>query len=420
MDQTPVTVIGGGIVGICCAATLQREGLKVTVIDPGVAVERCSYGNAGSLSAGSVAPLAMPGVLGKVPGMLLDPKGALRIRPGYLPRVAPWLVRFVRSAAPDRVERASRALHALLDPAIDALLPLARDAGAADLVRRSGQLQLYPSRAAYEADAAGWDLKRARGVRVETVEADEIRQMEPEVGPDYRYGVLLPDEGMVADPQGLLDALAEAFVRDGGRIVRGRAAGFETGPEGPRRVVLDGGETLPAGRVVVAAGAWSHRLAAGLGDRIPLETQRGYHLTLRDPGLSLGRPVVAADRKCFATPMSMGLRLAGTVEFAGLDAPPDRARAEALLDHGRRLFPRLAAGAGSGAVTAWMGHRPCLPDSLPVIGRARRFPSVTYAFGHGHLGLTGAAVTGRHVAALVMGRAPAIDLAPFGPDRFGG
>jgi D-amino-acid dehydrogenase len=288
-----------------------------------------------------------------------------------------------------------------------------KEAGDESLIRRTGQLQLYPDGDNLRTDSALWDLRRARGVRIELLGTDEIRQLEPVIGPHYRAGVFLPDEGMVVNPQRQLDLLSEAFVRNGGRILRQDVRGFEMGRDGPTQAILDG-ERLPVERVVVAAGAWSHRLAAQLGSRVPLETQRGYHVTIANPGIELKRPVVAADRKCFATPMEMGLRLAGTVEFAGLSAPPNHERARALIEHGRRMFPRLHTEER----TEWMGHRPCLPDSLPVIGRSPTYPTVFYAFGHGHLGLTGAAVTGKHIAAIVAGRRPDIDLTPFRIDRF--
>jgi D-amino-acid dehydrogenase len=203
-------------------------------------------------------------------------------------------------------------------------------------------------------------------------------------------------------------------LADGARSVRRRATGFERSGRRVTGVRLDDGEPIAADGVVVAAGAWSRPLARQLGSRVPLETQRGYHVTVRSSNLNLRHTVMAVERNLMVNPMAMGLRLAGTVEFAGLKAAPDYARADALLAQGRRLFPQL----DTSEVTRWMGHRPCLPDSLPVIGRARRAENAWLAFGHGHMGMCMGAATGREIAHLVAGRPTQVDLAPFRPDRF--
>ncbi|MEX0731098.1 MAG: FAD-binding oxidoreductase [Aquisalimonadaceae bacterium] len=408
-----ITVIGGGIVGMSCAHALQSEGFSVEVVDAGTAEDKCSYGNAGAISAGSVAPLAMPGTLRKVPGMLADPTGPLFVRPTYALKAAPWLWRFARAARPRKVQAIAVALNSLLGPAVQTSLELAQACGAAHLIRRTGQLHLYPDAAALNADHASWQLRRQMGVSLEVIGPEDIHALEPAVGDQYRTGVFMPDEGMVIDPWGLRTALADDFLQRGGRIIAGHVDGFSFGPDGPDRLLLDG-EAHPVDQVIIAAGAWSGRLAAALGHRVPLESQRGYHVSLMNPEIQLQRPVVAADRKCFITPLDGSLRIAGTVEFAGLEAAPDYRRARHLLGHGSRLLP----GMRTDTYTEWMGHRPCLPDSLPIIGRTHKHRNVFFAFGHGHLGLTGAAVTARQIAHLVAGRDSTVDLAPFRIDRF--
>ncbi|MGH6720355.1 MAG: NAD(P)/FAD-dependent oxidoreductase, partial [Alphaproteobacteria bacterium] len=231
--------------------------------------------------------------------------------------------------------------------------------------------------------------------------------------PGYPWGALLPDVGRVLDPGGLVVGLARHALRRGARVVRAEARDFAIGPDGPRAVLTDSG-AIPADAIVVAAGAWSHRLARRLGSRVPLETERGYHVTIPDPGVMPRRMILPYGDGFIATPMAMGLRIAGTVELASLDAPPDWRRADVLLAKARALFPGLRT---TGA-TRWMGHRPSLPDSKPVISRSPVHANVFYAFGHGHLGLTGAAITGRLIGDVVAGRPPAVDLAPFRVDRF--
>lgn len=414
MQAREITVVGAGVVGLFCAISMQRAGHDVLLVDRGGPGEGCSFGNAGSLSPGSVAPLAMPGILSQVPSWLLDPHGPLHIQSSYWLAAAPWMLRFLMSARPREVESISHALKALLSTSIDLYRRTLNEVGGMHLLRRTGQLQLYSSRAAMRKDDAVWHLRRARGVDVQEVDSDDIRQLEPAVGPDYRRGVYLPNEGMIINPFGLSQLLAEQFVRNGGEIRRADVDGFHIGPDGPTALKSSSGD-IPIKRVVVAAGAWSRSLAAALGDSVPLQTQRGYHVTISNSGASLTRPVVAADAKCFVTPMEMGIRIAGTVEVAALGTPPNFSRAKALLVSARRMVPALDGKDGSD----WMGDRPCLPDSLPVIGPATRHSNVIYAFGHGHLGLTGAPMTGEIVAAMASGAKPPIDVSPFRADRFG-
>jgi D-amino-acid dehydrogenase len=408
-----VTVIGAGIVGIACASYLRRDGHEVTVIDRLPPGEGCSKGNAGCLSPGSVIPLAGPGVLRQVPSWLFDPLGPLALRGAYLPRALPWLLRFARAGAPEALERGSAALRALHQGTFENYTPLLEAAGAEDLIRRTGQLHVYSTEEGFLGDAAGWARRRALGVVVEELDRSQIRQMEPALAPIFARAVYLPEHGHTLDPWRLVQRLADGFVREGGRVLRREVRDLEVGPGGSVQLRTDQG-AIEAGTLVIAAGAWSHRLAARLGDRVPLESQRGYHVTVADPGVEPRMPVMWGERKFMITPMQPGLRFAGTVEFAGLEAPPDYRRARVLLKHGKEVFPDLKAERGS----EWMGHRPCLPDSLPVIGRAPRVPSVLYAFGHGHTGLSGASTTGRVIADLVAGRPPAIDVTPFRADRF--
>jgi glycine/D-amino acid oxidase-like deaminating enzyme len=408
-----IVVVGGGIAGVTCALALQKRGLKVTIVDEGMAERRCSFGNAGSLSPGSVAPLAMPGILGQVPGMLIDPYAPLHIRSRYILQVAPWLWRFVRSASPSRVEEISHGLNSLLGTSIELYTKLLAEVGASDLIRRRGQLQLYTNEKSFKKDAAVWALRKARGVAVEDITIDDIRQLEPAVSARYSCGVYLPNEGMITDPARLVDRLTEAFVRNGGGIVNAKVTGFDIGDNSPRAVVTNR-SPVTGDAFVIAAGAWSNKLSSSIGDNVPLQTQRGYHITLQDAGIELNRPVVAADRKYFVTPMNMGLRVAGTVEFDSLESPPNYDRAQALLNCVPELLPDLKINKKS----MWMGHRPCMPDSLPVIDRSTSFANVYYAFGNGHLGLTGAPMTAELIAALVTGAPPGIDVSPFRASRF--
>jgi len=412
-----IGVIGAGMVGVCTANWLQRDGHHVFLVDPGTPGEGASFGNAGCFNGSSVTPVAMPGVIHNVPKWLMDPLGPLSLRWSYLPSILPYLVRFVRAGTPEKVHAQARALRPLVGPTVPLVRELARDAGAEELVHQRGHLYVYRSEESLAKDGLAWQLRRENGVEVDEFDADELRQLEPTLSREYIRGLLVRENGHTSNPFALVSRLVEYFQRQGGEIVRSRAVSFQL--EGRRLIAIqtDTG-ILRVDAAVVCAGAHSKPLAAALGDRVPLETERGYHLMIRDPEIMPGIPTADGDGKFVATPMELGLRFAGTVELAGLDAPPNWERARILLEQGRRMLPGLAKEHAEERLSVWMGHRPSLPDSLPVIGRSRASPDVFYAFGHGHVGMTAAPMTGKIVADLVAGRPAPIDIAPFAASRF--
>ncbi|MBX6317105.1 FAD-binding oxidoreductase [Pigmentiphaga sp.] len=409
-----VVVIGNGIVGVCTAAWLQRDGHDVTFVDPRGPGEACSFGNAGSLSPSACLPVGMPGMWKKVPGWLKDPLGPLTIRWSYLPTVMPWLLRFLRHSRPAEVVRIATAMRNLLAPIFENYDPLLERANARHLVRRTGCLYVYSGREAARQWQWGMDLRRNLGVDMRDVGQEELESLEPDLKGRFRFGILAPENGSTLDPSELVKALHAQCERDGARSVRASVKAFERHRDVVRGVRTDAGEVIECDAVVVAAGAWSGGLVRDLGLRVPLESQRGYHVTVNSSNLSLRHTVMAVEYNIMVNPMAKGLRLAGSVEFAGLAAPPDYRRAHVLLKRGREMFPHL----DTSRYTEWMGHRPCLPDSMPVIGRAPRLQNVWLGFGHGHVGMCGGATTGRELANLIAGRPTGVDLAPFAPDRF--
>jgi D-amino-acid dehydrogenase len=406
-------VVGAGIVGVCTAWHLLRRGFDVTLIDRDAPGLGCSYGNAGALSFGSVAPLAMPGVLRDAVRMLLDPAAPLRIPLSYLPKAAPWLRRFVLASRPDEVTHIAQVLSTLLANSIEKHVEILAETGASDIVRRTGQLYLYPNAKWLAKDAQSWALRREHGLRVDQLGRGDILALEPDVGPDYTIGMFTPDQGMSINPYRQVTAIASDFARRGGRIICDRAVGIEVEVDRVRAVRGENA-AYAADHVVICAGAWSAQLLGSLGYALPLETQRGYHVTIAAPGVSVSRPVIAADRKVFLTPMEEGLRVAGTVEFGGLARPATQRRAEYLVRDLSRVFPRAKIPADW---SFWMGHRPCFPDSLPVIGPSRH-RGLWFNFGHGHLGLTMSAKSGDIVARAIRGEPSNIDLAPLSFARF--
>ncbi|NKE43943.1 FAD-dependent oxidoreductase [Roseomonas frigidaquae] len=409
-----IAVIGNGIVGTATAAWLQRDGHQVMFVDPLGPAEATSFGNAGSLSPSACLPVGMPGMWKKVPGWLLDPLGPLAVRWWYAPVAAPWLLRFLKHSSREEVVRIATALRGLLAPIFDCYEPLLQRANASGLMRRSGCLYVYSGEQAARQWAWGMNLRRSLGVEMRDVAEDELVALEPDLKGRFRFGILAPENGSTLDPAAMTRALFEQCERDGAQVHRARVTGFRVKGGSVHALELEGGEALEVEGVVLAGGAWSARLANQLGPRIPLETQRGYHVTVGSNNLALRHTVMAVEHNLMVNPMQMGLRLAGSVEFAGLSAAPDYRRAAMLLARGKEMFPHL----DTSVTSEWMGHRPCLPDSLPVIGRAPRVDNAWFAFGHGHIGMCGAASTGREIAHLVAGRDPEIDLAAFAPTRW--
>ena len=406
-------MVGCGIVGVCCALYLQRDGHSVVVIDPGGPGEACSSGNAGQFVTGYCVPLGLPGIAREVPAMVMDPLGPLTIRWPYLPALLPWLLRFLAASSPGRVGEIAQALYRLNKDALTAFAPLLEQAGAGHLIRRNGRLDVYQSERVFAKAQVKFDLLRRCGVRVETLDQKGVRELEPVLADRCRQGVFYPESAHTTSPLRLTRLLAEDFVRRGGRLLRERVTDFRTGADGAWWVVTDVARH-PADQLVLAAGAYSRPLAAKLGSRLPLEAERGYHLMLPQAGIELQRTVVHGDRYFGLTPMEGGMRLAGTVELASVHAKPNFARADALFQAARHALPSLN---GRGAVR-WMGCRPSMPDSLPVLGRSPVHRSVYFAFGHGHLGLTGAAASGRIIADLVAQRAEDSQFEAYRADRF--
>jgi len=409
-----VAVIGAGVVGLACASYLQMRGHAVTIIDPRPPGEYCSYGNAGALSRASCVPLGLPGSWKKVPGWLMDPMGPLAIPARYVHRIAPWLWRFHRATSPERVNEIADALHALLTITLDKWRPLAQRAGVPELIVQQGYVFAYESEDAFHGDALGRRLRAERGVRIEVLTGPAVREFDPALSPRVSHLVVLPEQGHCPNPLRLSQALAKRLGDEGARFVAGTARDFDRVDGAVRSVRLDDGPDVAVDAVVIAAGAHSKPLAARLGHDVPLETERGYHVMLESPTVVPRVPIMSGEGKFFVTPMEEGLRVAGTVELAGLEAPPNYERADVLVPGAQRLLPGLAFT----KVERWMGHRPSLPDSLPVLGRAKSAPNAFFAFGHGHVGLTAAAPTGEIIADLVSGQRPAIDLSPFAADRF--
>ena len=413
MTQPSVSVIGAGIVGVCATLWLQRAGYDVTLIDAGGIGEGASFGNAGNISPGAVVPYLIPGIWRDAPGWLLNPEGPLAVRPGYFVKALPWLTSAVRSAGEEAAWRTSRAMHALHSGTLDAYAELTRGTSAADLIELSGQLYVSEKPNGAQGSELAQRMRAEAGVKSVNLDWMEIRELEPSLAPVFKSGMLLPDNGRCKNPHHLVKALAGVAAQHGASVVQGKVTGFETENARVRAIMIDG-KAQSVDAVVVAAGAASKRLCEQLGTRVPLEAERGYHITIEDPGVMPRLPVTNTDAKFACAPMNVGLRLAGTAEFAGLDAPPNWARTEVLKRQAVRMFP----GVRLDSVSRWSGNRPSLPDGLPVLGASPKFDNAYFAFGNSHFGMSAGPVMGKVIAEIVADGKPSIDVTPFRPARF--
>lgn len=409
----PVIVVGAGIVGVAAGLFLQEDGHAVVLVDPRSPGSGTSSGNAGIIALSAVTPIITPATLKGLPAMLMNPAGPLRIRWRHISSLAPWLLRAALAARGTTVERATTGIQALAAQAMAAHEVLIQRAGAGELLRSKGwvKVALDAGRLARAVAAERPGLERF-GIAHEVLDRDALLDLEPALSSGVAGGLWLRGNREISHPQGYVERLAALFLERGGRHVRSEAKGLAFS-DGAVDGVLTTEGTVRGRAVVIAAGAFSRRLAAEAGEAVPIETERGYHLMLPKAEPALGRPIFCMDPGFVLAPMDHGLRLTSGVELASLDAAPDFALPRRILPLAKRYLP----GIDERVESEWQGFRPSLPDSLPVIGRTRRHANVILAFGHQHLGLTLGPVTGRIVADLVADREPQVDLTPYRPDR---
>lgn len=408
-----VVVIGAGIVGVSTAIWLRRAGADVTIVDRLGPGEGTSHGNAGVLAAVAMVPVTGPGLIRKAPGYLMDPKFPLYLRWSYLPKLAPWLMRYLSNANDSDTRRIARDLAPIVTDSVAQHKSLVAELGLQNWVTESEYCFAYRRRADFEAESYIWALRREAGFAPRLIAGRDVHDYEPNISPDIGLIAALTEHGFIRDPGGYVRALATAFQGMGGVIRRAEVKDFDL--SGGK---ISGVETTQ-GRIdcddaVLATGVWSKPMMKKLGLNVPLESERGYHIVYENASGGPQRPTMVASGKFVATPMAQGVRCAGVVELGGLEAGPSKAPLALLRDQTRATFPHLAAT----SEIEWMGHRPAPSDSLPLIGQIGSSRVYT-AFGHHHIGLTGGPKTGRLVAGLVTGQPPNMDLAAYAPQRFG-
>ncbi|WP_374122252.1 NAD(P)/FAD-dependent oxidoreductase [Burkholderia multivorans] len=409
-----VVVIGGGIVGVCCALYLQRDGHAVTLIDPAAPGDSTAKWSCGQMAVSEIIPLSKPGILKKVPGWLLDQSGPLALRPGALPGILPWFFRFVASARHAKIVSIAQAMATLTHDVYTDYAPLLDACGDSALLGQHPVLEVFDDPAGIAHEQPHLELRQSLGFQSQRLTATEIGDLEPALAGRFRHGLLFPEWRAVNDTEGFIAALTASFEAQGGRRVRANAARIDEADGRATGVMLTSGEHIAAAHVVVAAGTGSRQFFGALGVRVPLEGIAGYQALLADPGVAFRHSVIYADGGFCFSPMTRGLQIGGTIEFAGRNAQPNFRRADIILEKAKRILPELRTA----RVEYGVGYRPFLPDTKPIIDRSKRLPNAYMAFGHGQLGLTLGATTGRLIADLAAGRPTRQNLAPFSAYRF--
>lgn len=408
-----IAIIGAGIVGVSAAIWLQRDGYDVVLIDREGPAAGASFGNGGVLASCAVVPVNAPGLATSAPAMIFNADSPLFIRWSYIPKMLPWLLKYMRRANARDARMTATALTAILYDSLEQHQALAAGTGAEKWLKPSDYVFIYADRAGFEKDSAGWSLRREMGFKWQELEGDAVDQYDPIFQGTRKFAVRLADHGHITDPGEYVKALATHFVDQGGEIVVAEA----------RDIVLDGGKLkgiettsglIDCTQLVLAAGVWSKNLAAKLGVNVPLESERGYHLELINPSVMPRSPMMLTSGKFVVTPMEGRIRCAGIVEFGGLKAPASKAPIDLLKRQIHAAIPDLTYD----RTEEWMGHRPTLSDSIPLIGPFAKVPDAYAAFGHQHIGLTAGPKTGRLVADMIANRKSNIDLAPYRVSRF--
>jgi D-amino-acid dehydrogenase len=414
MNKHEITVIGSGIIGICCALKLQSEGHKVLLLDKNEPVSGCSKGNAGHFATEQIFPMANKEIIKQLPKILFNPKGPLTIKRNYIHKITPWMIRFLMATRNKVINKGTQALRNLNENAMSAYKPLLKLADVDDLIENKGYLLAFEGPQAHNLANKESNTLKPFEINNQVLNCEEINELEPLLN-GCDAAVYFPDISHSIDPYKLAIGLFDSFISLGGEFKKNEIKDLIMNPDKSVNLICEE-NTMHTDKVVIAAGAFSQKLVAKLGIKAPLDTERGYHLMVDKFDL-LNRPVAFAQRKFIITPMSTGTRLAGTVEFAGLKNKPNWDRAEMLLDHALHFLDPLKSIKKQDC-QKWMGFRPSFPDSLPVIDRCQTNHNIFFCFGHQHLGLTQAGISAELVSDLINERDTQFDISPYSIRRF--
>lgn len=412
-NKKTVAIVGAGIIGVSAAVHLQRDGHDVILIDRAGPGEGTSHGNGGVLASCSIVPVTGPGLWKKAPRMLLDPSQPLFMRWSYFPKLVPWLLKYMGHANAEDTRRIASALMPIVGDSLTDHQQMAAGTGAEKHLKASDYTFVYNDRAHFNEDAFGWGLRRAHGFKWDELEGQAFRDYDSIFAPEFGFGARLAGHGIITDPGQYVKDLAAHVEANGGRIIKAAVEDFAQ-ENGRITGMRAGGETIACDEMILATGPWSKELSAKLGISVPLEAERGYHLELVEPSAMPKAPVMVAAAKCVVTPMEGRIRIAGIVEFGGLEAGPSKGPLNLLRKNARRILP----GVTWKDEVEWVGHRPAPADSIPVIGAVPGLEGAYTGFGHHHIGLTGGPKTGRLLAQMISGKTPNIDMSVYSPERY--
>ena len=407
-----VIVIGSGITGVSCAEELRRSGAKVTLIDRVKAGDpsQTSFGNAGILAREGIMPIANPSMLKMIPQILLSPSSPVYLKWSYLAKFSPWALKFIMNGTRPKALPIILALNELIYDTVENHIQLSKNTDAARFIEKGDMTLLYRNRKQFSSDKFANQARRNLGIIWEELSRNELLDRDPHISKLYQFGLAYKNHGWITNPAAYVSSLAKHFQKNGGKILIGEVSKING-----NNVELKGGIILKAENIVLATGAWSKNLTSQLGHNIPLQAERGYHLSLKNASHMPPNTYLITDKKFGLTPMDGFLRCAGQSEFAPLEMPPNPKAIKNLRKFLFRLYPKLAYE----TETIWQGTRPTLPDSLPVIGRSSKNTSVIFAFGGQHLGLTMGPKIGKMVRDIIFERQSNINMKPYSSDRFG-
>ena len=413
-NMKKAVVIGGGIVGVCCALYLQKDGFTVTVVDPAEPGESTAKWSCGQMAVSEIIPLSKKGILRKIPGWLLDQQGPLALRPSAFPNIIPWFLRFLSCAREDRVQEIAQSLATLTHQVYDDYAVLLNDCSDKTLIGTRPILEVFDSATEIEHERQYLELRQSHGFKHQIIDEQEISDLEPAFAGKFKHGLLFNDWTAVKDTKGFIAALTKSFIQKGGQRIHGKVEKLIESDGRITQVVLDNNGIVEVDAIVLAAGVGSKPFFKQLGINPPLAGIAGYQAVVPNPEVEIKHSTIYANGGfCFA-PMTRGLQIGGTIEFAADGAVPNMKRAEIILNKAKHILPEL----NTQGTTFGVGYRPFLPDTKPIIDMSPRFSNVALAFGHGQLGLTLGATTGKLIVGLLSGRKPDIDLTPFKATRF--
>lgn len=407
-----VAVIGGGVIGLCTALNLQRKGFDTAIIDPLPSGSSATYGNASMISPDASVPLSTPGLLKNLPRLLFRSESPLFIKPSYLPIATPWLLKLLRAGKKEQFYRSAKALRELHQQAlIEYELLLGEDLYKQN-IQTKGQIHIWHNEHPSEAEIIAEKIRKQQGIKTEKIEFDQLKELLPDIAPNVTRALLFTDNGKAYDPFQLAQTIKTLFLKEGGTLKHNKV--LKILPQGNGFKLITNSHEFFSKKIVVAAGAWSLELVRPLGIKFPLETERGYHLQIKNPGIRVDYPILCKSLGFGITTIGDELRLAGTVEIAGLRAQPNFSRIKAIKNNAKKIFPALQFD----NYASWMGFRSSTPDTLPVLSESKKIPNLFIACGHGHTGLTAGAVSGRLMSEIIAKKECFIDPTPYRLDRF--